>query len=281
MMGDFNQLKKNQSQQKRLKGSHSYSYITFRMDDICPQMNHEKFLKFKYIFCKYNIKPLLGVVPDNQDETLNPGEADTDFWMMIKELQNAGWSIAQHGHRHLYTTEDSGIFSLFDFSEFAGVPYDEQLLKIRSGKEILYSHGLESNIFMAPGHSLDENTLKALVECGFEYVTDGRSKYPYIYQGLKFIPCRDHAFRKKKGLATICIHSNTVPEITFSKLQTFIEKYREQIIDYSDTLTLPTMNYKQARIQELINIVFFKHIKPRLYPVYSLLKHLIKKQFPE
>lgn len=265
-------------QQKSVRENHSYSYITFRMDDICPQMNHEKFLRFKDIFCRYNIKPILGVIPDNQDETLNCDEESDGFWTMIKELKIAGWSIAQHGHTHVYTTDESGIFSLFNFSEFAGVPYEEQLLKIRKGKETLNRHAIEPNIFMAPGHSLDKNTLKALASCDFQYITDGRSKRPYIYQGLKFIPCRDHVFRKKSGLVTICIHSNTVSEATFQELEAFIRQNRESIIDFTDAITLPTMNYKQARIEEWINIIFLKYIKPRLYPIYSPVKRLLKKR---
>ena len=38
--------------------------IAVRMDDITPDMDWEKFEAFKTILDKYNIKPLLGIVPD-------------------------------------------------------------------------------------------------------------------------------------------------------------------------------------------------------------------------
>jgi Predicted deacetylase len=256
-----------------IRGDYPYSYITFRMDDICPKMDYEKFLLFREIFCKYNVKPLLGVVPDNRDENLNRGEEILDFWMIIQQLRNAGWSIAQHGHTHVYTTTETGRFSLCEDSEFAGLPYAVQLQKIRLGRELLNSHGIETDIFMAPSHSLDENTLKALVDCSFHYITDGRSKRPYIYRDLTFIPCRHHQFKNKTGLVTICIHPNTASDKTFLALEAFIRQNREKIIDFSHTLSLPTMNYAQARIEERINIIFLKYIKPLLYPLYSRIKY--------
>ena len=52
--------------------------ITIRMDDITPDMDFEKFTRFKTILDKHGIKPLIGVVPDNKDKKLqkNPPRAD-------------------------------------------------------------------------------------------------------------------------------------------------------------------------------------------------------------
>ena len=44
--------------------------IAVRMDDIAPGMDWKKFNDFKELLDEYGIKPLIGVVPDNQDDNL-------------------------------------------------------------------------------------------------------------------------------------------------------------------------------------------------------------------
>ena len=48
--------------------------------------------------------------------------------------------------------------------------------KIKKGKEILESHNVYTDVFFAPSHSYDDNTLRALSKCGFKYISDGYSK---------------------------------------------------------------------------------------------------------
>ena len=40
----------------------------FRIDDVCPEMDWGKFDRLVNLFKRFEIKPLLAVVPDNQDE---------------------------------------------------------------------------------------------------------------------------------------------------------------------------------------------------------------------
>ena len=40
----------------------------FRLDDACPSMNHEKWNRILSIFDKYNISPIIAVIPNNQDK---------------------------------------------------------------------------------------------------------------------------------------------------------------------------------------------------------------------
>ena len=44
--------------------------IAVRLDDITPDMDWERFYRFKALLDKYQIRPLIGVVPDNRDENL-------------------------------------------------------------------------------------------------------------------------------------------------------------------------------------------------------------------
>ena len=74
--------------------------ISIRMDDITPDMDWTKFLRFKELCDLYQVKPLIGVVPDNQDANLHIDTSEPafigEFWKYIKVLENEGWCIAQH-----------------------------------------------------------------------------------------------------------------------------------------------------------------------------------------
>lgn len=201
-------------------------YITFRLDDICPQMDREKFLAYQNLFDQYGIKPLIGIVPDNQDDYLKCQDDDPQFWDKMRKLQSEGWAIAQHGYQHVYCTQVQGLICRRPLSEFAGLPLDEQMEKISRGKRILAQEGLDTDIFMAPGHSYDETTLDALRECGFKYVTDGLSSWPYMLRGLKFIPCRNMSPLLLPGINTKCIHANSSDRKEFKRIQKALTKTR-------------------------------------------------------
>ena len=47
--------------------------IAVRLDDITPDMDWERFLKFKALLDRYQVKPLIGVVPQNRDPGLTDG----------------------------------------------------------------------------------------------------------------------------------------------------------------------------------------------------------------
>ena len=116
--------------------------ISIRMDDITPDMDWAKFLRFKELCDLYQVKPLIGVVPENQDSMLHIDEARDDFWEYLLQLKDEGWVIAQHGCTHIYSTKKKGCFPLNAISEYAGKSYDEQLASLKKGKEILESHVL-------------------------------------------------------------------------------------------------------------------------------------------
>lgn len=203
-----------------------------RLDDITPDMDMDRFQRVKDIFDKYEICPLIGVVPDNQDKTLHKEEKREDFWRMIKELQNNGWKVAQHGTYHIYETEDSGLLGINPFSEFAGLPYEMQLKKLQAGQQILEDNGIVTDIFMAPGHTYDNHTIRALTECGFKVVMDGLYKKPYYEKELLFIPCRLKGFKRPNGVDTICLHTNLMDGQDIMELDNFCKTYRDIIVNF-------------------------------------------------
>ena len=213
--------------------------IAIRMDDITPDMDWERFLEFKEILDTYGIKPLIGVVPDNQDENLHKAKEAGDFWEYIKELQEDGWCIAMHGYQHIYTTSKGGLFPLNHFSEFAGLPYEKQMKMLQQGTEILQRNGIVTDLFMAPAHSYDKNTIKALKELGYTKMTDGFGKHPYQWQGMIFYPISfllSRSLKKKKGFTTMVIHSNTLTEERMNHFRKVCDKYQKDLISYKSFL---------------------------------------------
>lgn len=194
--------------------------IAVRLDDITPDMDWQRFFRFKALLDQYQVKPLIGVVPDNRDENLRGSsesrkDAPADFYAYIRGLQEEGWSVALHGMNHVYSTKKGGLFPLNDFSEYAGKPYEEQKEMIARGKQILEEHDVHTDLFMAPAHSYDRNTLRALKENGFQALTDGFGEQPYLWQGLTFYPISfrlSDTLKKKKGYSTMVVHTGTIQE---------------------------------------------------------------------
>ncbi len=53
--------------------------LLIRMDDVAENMNWKDMSKCESLFDKYNIKPLLGVIPNNQDKELYVYEKKKSF----------------------------------------------------------------------------------------------------------------------------------------------------------------------------------------------------------
>ena len=110
---------------------------------------------------------------------------------------------------------------------------------------------------MAPSHSYDINTIKALKRAGFEYVTDGYTCHNYLYKGLTFIPCMNVKFdKKKKGVYTICIHSNSINEDFIKILTKILEKNIEYLVDYNVLLTIKPS--KIFKLSQTYNLMIYK-----------------------
>ena len=212
-----------------------------RMDDITPDMNWSKYDRICKILDTYQIKPLIGVVPYCEDETLQVEEAVADFGERIAARQAEGWTIALHGYNHLYTTRSKGIFPLNSFSEYAGVAYERQNAMIRDGIDRLRGWGLEPKIFMAPGHSFDKNTLRALIANGIDAVTDGFGDTPYVRAGVTFYPIsakRSDCISDKSGYTTYVLHTNTMSDEQIDAFERLIADNRQHFIDYDEYMTI-------------------------------------------
>lgn len=228
--------------------------IIIRIDDVCPYMDMAKFEKYIFEFKKLGVKPLLGVIPLCEDESINYGQAD-DFWEMLRKMQSDGYPIAMHGVNHVYCTQEKGLVCDRKMSEFSGLSYDEQRKKLLLGQMVFEKEQIITDTFMAPGHSYDRNTLRALKSLGFEYITDGRSKYPYILEGIKCIPATPvWKLHFGGGILTICLHPSYEPEKNFNSVKKLIEENKNRIISFEEAKSIKSRSYLWCRLQEKVSM---------------------------
>ena len=61
--------------------------ILIRFDDIAHNMNWELMNKCEKLFDIHNIKPVMGVIPENKDKELLSYPKNNNFWSIVKNWQ--------------------------------------------------------------------------------------------------------------------------------------------------------------------------------------------------
>lgn len=245
--------------------------ILLRFDDICPTMNWEQWDKAKRMMDKAGVTALLGVVPDCTDPDLMIDAPRADFWEYIKELQNQGYTFAMHGYHHQFEIKADGLVTKNKISEFAGLPYEKQLEKIQKGKGFLISYGIVTDVFFAPAHSYDDNTLRALAACGFKYVSDGLSSKPYMRQGVKLLPCRSGGIprmEKKSGFITAVMHAHEwlreEKQGEFLRFEGLLSDHRDEIVSFDEFCHWKSGNALVQRMVEKGYMFLRDQVVPRI-----------------
>ena len=215
--------------------------ILIRFDDIAENMNWHLMAKCEKIFDELNIKPVMGVIPNNQDKDLLVYPKKENFWQIVKKWQLKGWEIAMHGYNHIYDndTKKKDFFEYGGKSEFYGHSLNSQLKKIKKGLDIFKKNNIKIRTFFSPNHTYDFNTFKALKISGINEVIDGYGLKPYLENNIKFIPQLFYKpFFLPFGLQTTQIHLNYWTENEFNKFSELIYKNKKKIISYDDALKL-------------------------------------------
>jgi predicted deacetylase len=200
-----------------------------RFDDLCPTVARAQWQRFLPLIEEFGIRPILAVVPDNQDYELEHAEPDPEFWARMRSMEAAGATIALHGFRHVCNSKGKSLVPLHRHSEFAGVPEETQREWIQAGLNILRGHGLKPRVWVAPRHGFDRSTLKALRKEGIGVLSDGLARVPFTRGGVTWIP--QQLWRpvdKSKGLWTICVHSNTASGSHVDQLLAFVRQHVAQ-----------------------------------------------------
>ena len=72
-----------------------------RLDDASEYMDVEKWQRMEDLLDKYHIKPIVGVIPNNQDpDMVGVYPKDEQFWEKVQRWKEKGWTIALHGYTH-------------------------------------------------------------------------------------------------------------------------------------------------------------------------------------
>lgn len=229
------------------------SYI-IRLDDAAPRMNHFKWKKIEDILCKYNIQPLIGIIPDVQDEELVVYEEDNKFWQKARLWQKSGFAhLAMHGYQHVYLTKCGGINPVNMRSEFAGVSFEMQREMLKDGYKILKENGIEVDVFFAPSHTFDENTIKALKEVTpIRIISDTVSNDTYVRDDIIYVPqqsgiCRVLPFT----VTTFCYHPNEMVPADFVHLEKFLIKHANEFVPFASVLKQRHYGYGDKMLHEM------------------------------
>ena len=231
-----------------------------RLDDACPFMDSKKWLRVEDILDRYGVKPLVGIIPSNEDSETIIDSEDKDFWKKAQGWKDKGWTLALHGYNHVCTSDMGlkGLNPMWKRSEFAGLPLDIQKNKIKNGLNIFKEHNLYPNFFFAPSHTYDANTLKALEEeSNIRIVSDTISTFPYKSGNFSFIPqLGGHCIEMPlPGIWTFCFHPTVMKEVDFEALELFLKKHQEEFISFSD-IDLSDLTNKSL-FGRLLSFIYF------------------------
>jgi predicted deacetylase len=204
-----------------------------RIDDLCPTVHVRRWDRIRELIREFAIRPILAVIPANEDPDLMASRPDSGFWEQMGEMQAEGATIALHGHHHRCTESGESLLGMHNKSEFAGVSAGLQREWIADGLRILRMHGLEPKLWVAPRHGFDQNTLRALREGGLEYLSDGLARIPFRRGGITWIPQQLWSpARRSRGLWTICLHPNTTHRSQVEEIWDFVAQYRRQFTSF-------------------------------------------------
>ncbi|WP_058185675.1 DUF2334 domain-containing protein [Terracidiphilus gabretensis] len=196
-----------------------------RVDDLCPTVHERRWQRLAAIIREFGIRPILAVVPDNQDSELRNSPPDPAFWAQMRAMQVAGAAIAIHGYRHQCVQQGKSILPFHSHTEFSGRPVEEQRAMLRAGLEMLRTKGLNPRLWVAPRHGFDSNTLAALREEGIGYLSDGIALRPFLRGGVVWIPQQIWSpVERKRGLWTICLHPGTTTRPVAEELRAFLSR---------------------------------------------------------
>lgn len=230
-----------------------------RLDDACEKYDIELWDRMEDLLDKYSIKPLVGIIPRCEDTMMDKYPQDSKFWSRVDRWIKKDWVMALHGYNHVFITKNGGINPVNKRSEFAGVPLDDQKEKIRSGIEVLHSHGIDPKVFFAPAHTFDMNTLKALAEeSNIRIISDTAANKPYSRYGFTFIPQQSGYVRKLPfNTVTFCYHPNSMKEKDFLVLDEFFKIYNDSF------KTFPTEQVQRGYglVDRIVNYMYFARRK--------------------
>ena len=206
-----------------------FSSYLLRLDDALPTQNTKKWEEVEQLMDKYEIKPMVAIIPNNKDEDMKFCLEDQKFWVKVKRWKSKGWAIGLHGYNHSYhkIKREHSIVKLQDKSEFVGLSLETQKNKFSKALKIFEEKGIKPDLFIAPSHSFDYNTVQAMKqETSLNIISDGIALSPFYRDKIWFIPQQLWKFKLRPfGLWTVCIHPNTITNKEMQELASALSIY--------------------------------------------------------
>ena len=205
-----------------------------RLDDACEHSRIENWIRMEQLLSSYKVRPLVAVIPKCADPDFLSYEIDHDFWDRVGNWIEQGWSIAMHGYTHEHPQKDGGISPVNKRSEFASVPLEKQREMIADGVAIMRSKGIDPQVFVAPLHTFDVNTIEALkLESTIRVISDTIATKPYQRYGMTFVPQQSGSVRAIPfPVVTFCYHPNIMEERDFERLERFLDEHHHSFVSF-------------------------------------------------
>lgn len=203
--------------------------LILRLDDACPKRNINNWMRIENLLDKYNVKPLVGIIPACKDPDMEKYPTDEKFWdVQVQSWKLKNWTFAMHGFNHVFDSRCCGINPVNNYSEFAGHSFEAQCQKIRGGVNILRKYGIEPLVFFAPAHTFDLNTIKALLrESKIRIISDVPANKPFCKYEMTFVPQQSGRVRELPfDTTTFCYHPNNMNDSDFEELENFLKKHK-------------------------------------------------------
>jgi len=209
-----------------------------RFDDICPTMGWKTWEAIEAHLDAHDVRPILAVVPDNQDPKLMADPPNPDFWNRVRGWQAKGYTIGLHGYQHRYVNSLRGLMRLTPHSEFTSLSREEQAAKISKGLAIFAEQGVRAELFVAPSHSFDQTTLEVLQEHGVSVISDGPWPWPHLDAGGRFwIPQQLWRLAPRpEGVWTACLHPMEWKEADLDRFKADVTRFAPQMTDVRQVL---------------------------------------------
>ena len=226
------------------------NYI-IRLDDAAEYRNKQKWDRVEDILDKYHIKPLVGVIPDCQDELLMAEGKHDDLWNKVSGWQKKNWTVAMHGCTHKYRDIKN------DIAEFGNISLNEAETLIEKAWGIFLSHEISPKVFFAPAHQFNDNTVRAIKEkTDIRIISDGYAKKPYYDDGITYVPAQTGKVKIMPYFAfiTFVYHPNMMKEDEFQRLEIFLKRNKDYFIEFPTKETNHKKNFVDIGVEGILKL---------------------------
>lgn len=210
------------------------SKYIMRLDDACEYTDRAKWQRMEHLLDSFGVKPLVAVIPKCKDPDFLSYPINPDFPLQVKKWISKDWTVAMHGYTHEHPMDDGGLSPVNRRSEFAGLPLEEQKNMVTKGVFAMKTLGVDPQVFVAPLHTFDRNTIEALKqESSIRIISDTIATQPYTRWGMTFVPQQSGKARALPlPLVTFCYHPNIMSDEDFVHLEDFLDKHHQKFISF-------------------------------------------------